>query len=181
MKTSSMLAATMATAALALAPSAAFGYTTPGNDNIIVDSPAQDSCTFPVDVDTDATEVTLTVRDANGDVAYTATVTVSDGTASFTVDLGANCDGAYELTATDQFGEVIAVSAVVVNADGGSNGGPTPGTGAGGGTTGGGTADNAGGLPSTGSSDAMLLSGLAGAGLLAGGSVLLVRRRRATV
>ena len=179
MKHSRLLAASVATAALAFTPAAAFGYSQPDSGEIVIEDQTPEECTFPVDVEIESTtlQVTLTVTDASGAVVYEVTKT-NDGSnvVSFTVDLGAGCDGAYSLVATDELGQVLATSNVTVD-----NGDTTPVNG--GGDTGGDVVadagDNVGGLPATGSSDSMLLGGLAGAGLLAGGSVLLVRRRRA--
>ena len=184
MKHSRLLAASFAAAALTLTPAAAFGYSEPGSGNIIIEDQTPEDCQFPVTIDIEPTtlQVTLTVTDANGAVVYEVTK-FNDGSNSvdFSVNLGAGCDGAYTLTATDELGQVLATANVVadngptspVNPGGGDTGGDT------GGVVTGDTGDNVGGLPATGSSDAMLVSGLAGAGLLAGGSLLLVRRRRA--
>ena len=184
MKTSRLLAASAAAATLTLAPVAAFaapgpdgaGYNGGATEQIIVEDSTPETCTFPVTVEAgDAVTVTLTVRDSASNVAYEQTQQNDlQGTVTFTVDLGADCDGTYTLTATDEADFVLAISTVTVGAaGGGTNGG---GTDAGGDVAAGG--DNVGGLPSTGSSTAMLVGGVAGAGLLVGGSVLLVRRRR---
>ena len=180
MKHSRLLAASFAAAALTLTPAAAFGYSQPGSGNIIIEDQTPEDCQFPVTIDIEPTtlQVTLTVTDANGAVVYEVTK-FNDGSdsVSFQVDLGAGCDGTYSLVATDELGQTLATSNVTVDNGGdvAAGGGDTGGDVVAGGDTGG----NVGGLPATGSSDAMLVSGLAGAGLLAGGSVLLVRRRRA--
>ncbi|QWC83994.1 LPXTG cell wall anchor domain-containing protein [Nocardioidaceae bacterium] len=188
-----MLAAPAVAAVLALAPSAAFavgdgpngaGYNGGAAEAIVVNDGNADDCTVPITVEAgNAGTVTVTVTDSSG--AIVSTVSQPNdafGTIDFVVSLGANCSGQYTISASDEGGFVLATAAVQVEGDdtddndGNNAGGDDDGEVVVGGDTG----DNVGGLPATGSSNAMLISGLAGAGLLAGGSVLLVRRRRAT-
>ena len=197
MKTSRLLAASAASAALAFAPSAAFaapgpdgaGYNGGGVEAIIIENQNPESCTFPVTVEAgDAATVTLTVRDADLEVVYEVQKDNDiQGTVDFTVQLGAGCSGTYSLTTTDETGAVLASGSVTIddggaNAGGADSGDTTAGGVAQSGSTGSGSAaagDNVGGLPDTGSSSVLVVGGLAGAGLLASGSLLLVRRRRA--
>lgn len=167
-----LISAVAATAALAIAPTAAFAYTGDEEELVVSDSVVAPGEPFNVEVDggAESDESTLTVTsqdpdvpDSDIDIAGTQSMTKAAnaaGVAEFTVTLYA--EGRYTLTGYDEAGSVVGESVVVVGDAGASTDDST---------------ESGTGLPATGSPEGLALMGGGGALLLAAGGVLLWNRR----
>lgn len=167
-----MLGAVAATAALVLVPTTASAYNGEDEALVVTDSNVEPGEPFTVVVDAGAgsDEATLTVTSEDPDVSDDAIeiagsqsltkATNAAGVAEFTVTLFV--EGAYTLVGTDEAGNVVGESTVVV----------------GDGEAGEEAAEESGVLPSTGAGSNMTLLGGGGALLLAAGTALLITRRR---